>query len=78
MKLFMKLFDFLAMGFCLGLAINLTIIFFIALFNEGGVLVLIDQFYEKEIEMIAFPIFIVMGIITLIRMGRRLGKKYDD
>ena len=68
----MKVFDFLAMGFCLGLAVNLTIIFFLAVLNGGEVTVTVNTFGEKWVEIFLFPMWVIMGLITFIRMGYKL------
>ncbi len=68
----MKIFDFLASGFNLGLAVGFVVIFFFAFFNGAGVLITINDFGEQWIEAVLFPIWIVMGIITLIRLGRKI------
>ncbi len=70
-----KVFDFLALGFNLGLAINLMAIFFLAKFNNGGVLVTINKSSEQGIETIIFPIFVVMGLVSLVWMGLRFSQK---
>lgn len=67
-----RIFDFLALGFLLALAINLVGMFFVAFFNGGSVVMVIDKYGEQHIEAILFPIFIVMGIVSLIRLGRGL------
>ena len=72
-----KVFDYLAIGFTLSLAINLVIIFFVASLNGGKVLVLSNQFGEQSIELVLFPIWIVMGLITLIRFGLKL-RRLDE
>lgn len=66
------IFNFLALGFCLGLAINLAIIFFLAFFNGGQVLVTVNTFGEQWVEAVLFPIFIIMGVFSLIRLGLKL------
>lgn len=66
-----KLFDFLAVGFTLVLAINMVIVFFLALFNGGEYLVTINRFGEQWIEAVLFPLWIGVGVITLIRLTRR-------
>ncbi len=63
----MKLFDALAMGLCLGLAINLVIVFFVAVFHGGEVLVTVNTLGEQWIEVILFPVIIVMGVVNFIR-----------
>ena len=79
----MKVFDFLSIGFLLGLSINLVGIFFFASFNGGQAQVTVNTFGEQGVEAVLFPIFIIMGIITLLRAGRGLAKppnkrKNDD
>lgn len=69
-----RIFDFLALGFLLALSINLVGMFFVAFFNGGSVLMVIDRYGEQNVEAILFPIFIVMGIISLIRLGRGLSR----
>ena len=64
----MKLFDALAMGLCLGLAINLVGIFFTAAFHGGEVLVTVNTLGEQWIEVFLFPVIIIMGVVTFIRM----------
>lgn len=66
----MKLFDCLSIGFLLALSINLLIIFFLAFFNgyEWGVIV--NDYGEAIFEAIVFPIWVIMGSITLIRLLR--------
>lgn len=68
----MRLFDALAMGFCLVLAINLVILFFGALAKGGQATISVNRFGEMWIEAVFFPLVIIMGIITLIRMLRKL------
>ena len=63
----MKLFDALAMGLCLGLAINLVGIFFVAVFHGGEALMTVNTFGEQWIEVILFPVIIVMGVVNFIR-----------
>lgn len=67
----MKLFEFMAMGFCLVLAINLTGIFFLAFFNGGQAVVSVNSYGEQWFEMVFFPIVVVMGLVTMGRMWRR-------
>jgi Na+(H+)/acetate symporter ActP len=68
----MRIFDFLALGFNLGLAINLVIIFFCASFNGGEITITVDQYSEQTIEMIFFPVFVIMGVVTLVRLGNKI------
>ena len=65
------IFNFLALGFNLALAINLVIIFFIARTN-GQVLVSINQYNEQWVETIFFPLVLLMGIIALVMQGKKL------
>jgi hypothetical protein len=71
----MKLFDFAAIGLNVGLALNMTIAFFLAYFNGGEVLITINRFGEQRVEAILFPVIILMGVITLIRRTR--GSEHD-
>lgn len=64
---FWNIFNTLALGFNLALAINLVIILFLAVQNGGGVLVTANDFSEQGIEMVLFPLFILMGIVAFIR-----------
>ena len=70
----MRIFDFLATGFILCLAVNLVIVFFLALLNGGEARIVINQFGEQWVEAVLFPVFIVMGVVTLIRLGNRISK----
>lgn len=67
-----RIFNFLALGFCLSLAINLVMIFFLAFFNGGEVLVTFNTFGEQWVEAVLFPVWIVMGVVMLVRLGRKL------
>ena len=69
----LRIFHFLASGFNLGLAINLVIIFFLAN-TRGEVLVTTNQYNERWIETILFPVFVFMGLISLIIQFRTLRK----
>lgn len=70
--MFGRIFNFLALSFCLGLAINLTIICLLAFFNDGQVLVTVNSFGEGLVEVVLFPIWVVMGLIAFIRLGLRI------
>ncbi len=67
----MKIFDCFAVGFLLVLAVNMGIVFFLAFFNGGECLVIVDTFGEQWVEAVLFPIWIVMGIVTAVRLVRR-------
>lgn len=67
-----RIFNFLALGFCLGLAINLVVIFFSGFLNDGQVLITTNTFGEQWVEAVLFPVGIGMSIVTLIRLGLRL------
>jgi len=67
----MKLFELFSVGLLLSLAIHTIIMFFLAFFNGDKVLMTINDYGEKWIEAVLFPIFIVMGTVTLIRIARR-------
>jgi len=71
----MRVFELFSVGLLLSLAIHTIIMFFMAFFNDDSVLMTINDYGEKWIEAILFPIFIVMGIVTLIRIARRTTAK---
>ena len=71
----MKIFDLLAVALIMSLALNSAIIFFLGFFNDGKVTVYINLFGEQWIEAILFPIWIIMGIVTLIRLGKKINRK---
>ena len=66
-----KLFETISIGCLLALSINLLIIFFLGYISEQPVLVHINTFSEGHIEAVLFPLWLIMGVITLVRMIRR-------
>ena len=67
----MRIFELFSVGLLLSLAIHTLIMFFLAFFNGDRVVMTINDYGEKWIEAVLFPIFIAMGIVTLIRIARR-------
>lgn len=70
-KQLMKVFDCLAVGFLLVLAVNMVVVFFLAFLNGGEYLVIVDKFGEQWIEAVLFPIWIIMGVVTAFRLIKR-------
>lgn len=67
----MKLFDCASVGFLLVLSANMLIIFFLAFFNGYECLVAVDRFGEARLEAVLFPLWFIMGTVTLARMVRK-------
>lgn len=53
------------MALCFSLAITLAITFFMAFFNGGEVLVTINDYNEKWVEVIMIPVAILSGCYGL-------------
>jgi len=70
----MKVFDFVSVGFLLVIAVNMVIVFFLAFFNGGECLVTINTFGEQWVEVVLFPIWIIMGTVAFIRLIRQARK----
>ena len=65
-------FDLLGIALPLGLAINLVIPFMIAYFSGvESFTVYINTFREVTVEMFLFPIIILWGVITFVRVAKR-------
>jgi len=67
----LKLFDCLSIGFLLVLSVNTVIIFYLAFLNDYVCLVNVNTFREGYIEAVLFPLWVVMGIVTFVRMIKR-------
>ena len=64
--------ELIGLGFSIGYAVNLVIIFYLAYFNPGrSVLVGVDRFGEAGIEAVLFPVSIVTAIIAWFRLTWR-------
>ena len=68
-----KIFEIISVGLLLALSLNLLIIFFPAYFSGLPVLVNINAFSEAHIEAVLFPIWFVMGVVTIVRMVKSIG-----
>lgn len=66
-----KLFETISIGGLLALSLNLIIIFSLGYITGRPVLIHINAFTEGHIEAILFPVFFIIGVITLIRMIKR-------
>ena len=66
-----RLFDALSVGFLLALSLNLLIIFFISYISGQPAVVSVNTFTEGYIEAVLFPIWFLMGTVTLVRLARR-------
>jgi len=63
------IFDCFSVGMLLALSANLLGIFFSAHASENkSCLVTINDYNEAKIESVLFPIFFIMGVITMIRL----------
>jgi len=81
-----KAFDCAAVGFLLALSVNLVIPFVIA-YSSGhdAVNLMFNEYGEKHVEAVLFPLWFMAGIITFIRLiniyrkqGRRAKKEDPD
>ncbi len=73
----MKVFDCFAVGLTLALAVNMVIVFFLAFLNGGECLVTVNTFGEQWVEAVLFPVWVIMGTVTLIRLTRQARKSRD-
>lgn len=71
----MKIFDILAVAFLLSLSLTLAITFFQAFFNGGQIMVQINTVGEQWFEAILIPIVIVMGMVTFIRLAKKVKRR---
>ena len=71
----MKAFDCFAVGLNVGLVGLLAWTFFVAFFNGNEVLININTYNERWPEAVALPIVLAMGMVTLVRMLRRIIKQ---
>jgi len=53
------------------LSVNTVIIFYLAFLNDYVCLVNVNTFREGYIEAVLFPLWVVMGIVTFVRMIKR-------
>ena len=67
----MKLFDCASVGFLLVLSVNMVIILFRAFFNNYECMVTVNNYGEAVFEIVIFPVWLIMGSITLVRMAKR-------
>lgn len=62
-------FKCLSVGLLLALAVNMLVIFYMALLSgDNQVLVTINDFSEAKIEAVLFPLILISGIFTLIML----------
>lgn len=67
----MRILELVSVSCVLGLAMHHVLVFFLALTNGNEILLTINDYGEKWIEAVLFPIFIVLGAVSLVRMARR-------
>ena len=73
MKLFWRLWDFQAVSGVLGIAAVVTF-YMVKAYLNGSTKILLDfnEIGEAQLEVILFPIWSAMALVTVIRMLRKL------
>ena len=73
MKMFWKIWDCLAVAWLLVLSTSLVATFLVNYWGKGLPVAnfTFNDYGEAGLEAIVFPIWIVMGLVTLVRMMRK-------
>jgi hypothetical protein len=72
----LKWLDFVAVAMTTSLALNLTIILYLARLNQR-VTVTVNEFGELGIELVLFPVAVILGLFTMFRILTKLAKTSD-
>jgi len=68
----MQIFDIVTVGLLLAAALVMLYIFLIAYFNGMRVLVTINDIGEADAEFVLLTLSVPCGVVTLVRMFRRI------
>ena len=64
------MFNMIALTANVALALGAVVTFFLAFLNDGKVIVNVNHYGEAWFEAVLFPVIVVMGLVTLIRIWR--------